>query len=519
MTTPGTYALDPDWVAHLRRYAVSSPRAQTMDTITPMTGRLLARLPVSSAREVELAFHGARAIQPSWEQLPVHLRSEFFLRLHDLVLAHQVELLDLIQLESGKARVHAFEEIVDVAQVARYYARSGPDLLRAQRRSGIVPGLTRVEEVRHAKGVVGIVSPWNYPLSLAITDAIPALVAGNTVVLRPDPQGSLTALFVADLLTRAGLPSRALQIVLGPADTARAVVEQADYISFTGSTATGREVGAIAGRRLVGASLELGGKNPLYVAADADLDRAAEGAVGACFTSAGQLCISAERLLLHESIADDFLARFLPRVEALRLGTNLTYDADLGSLVSAAQLDRVQRHVQEAVAAGATVLTGGRARPDIGPYFFEPTVIEGVTEAMDVCREETFGPVASVYRVGSDAEAIERANDTEYGLNASVWTRDIARGRTIARAIKAGSVNVNDGHGAAYASTAAPMGGMKASGLGRRHGVEGLLKYTEPQTIAVQRGMNLGAPAGVGGQQLASTMTWALRAMKVLGRR
>ncbi len=517
--TPGTFALDPGWVARLREFAVASPRAQTMDTVTPMTGRVLARLPVSSGDDVQLAFDGARAVRPSWEALPVHLRAEVFGRFHDLVLDHQVELLDLIQLESGKARAHAFDEIVDVAQVCRYYAAVAPALLAPKRLPGLLPVLTRVEELRHPRGVVGVVAPWNYPLSMAITDVIPALLAGNAVVLRPDPQTSLTALLCADLLARAGLPPRVLQVVLGPGPTTGAdVLAQADYVAFTGSSATGRLVARDAGARLVGASLELGGKNAMYVAADADLDRAAEGAVRACFTSAGQLCISIERLLLHEAIAADFLDRFIPRVEALRLGTNLTYDADLGSLVSQAQLGRVQAHVDGAVEAGALVLTGGRARPDIGPWFFEPTVLDRVPREAAVCREETFGPVVSVYRVGSDAEAIAAANDTGYGLSASVFTRDAERGRRIAAAIRCGSVNVNDGFGAAYASVAAPMGGMKASGVGRRHGEEGLLKYTESQTIAVQRLVPLGAPDGVSGQTMATGATVLLRVLKALGR-
>lgn len=511
--------LDPSWVRRLTALAVASPRAEMMTALTPMTGGPLAEIPLSTPDDVRVAVDGARAVQPSWAQLPVGARAQIMLRFHDLLLAHQVEMLDLIQLESGKSRLHAFEEIVDVCQVTRYYARTAARRLAPRRHVGLVPGLTQITEIHHPKGVVGIVTPWNYPLSMGITDVIPALLAGNTVVVRPDTQTSLTLLLCADLLRRAGLPPRVLQVVLGRGGVVgSAIFDQVDYIQFTGSTRTGRTVAKQAGERLVACSLELGGKNPMYVAADADLDRAVEGAVRACFASAGQLCVSIERLILHESVAEDFLARFVPAVQAVRLGTQLSYDVDMGSLVSAEQAEVVHRHVEDARAKGATVLTGGRPRPDLGPWFYEPTVLDGVTPQMEVYREETFGPVVSVYRVSSDAEAVRMANDTEYGLNASVWTRDLARGRRIAQSIEAGTVNVNEGYGAAYASSHSPMGGFKNSGLGRRHGAEGLLKYTETQTVAVQRMMGLGVPPQLTTESFTKVMSGFLSTMKALHR-
>jgi succinate-semialdehyde dehydrogenase / glutarate-semialdehyde dehydrogenase len=322
----------------------------------------------------------------------------------------------------------------------------------------------------------------------------------------------LTALWAAELLAAAGLPDGLFQIVHGAGSLlGTALIERCDHICFTGSTATGRLVAEQAGRRLIGVSLELGGKSSLYVAEDADLDRAAEAAVRDCFASAGQLCVSIERLIVHERIADAFLDRFVDRVRRLRLGAGLDFSADFGSLISADQLHQVSSHVDDARAHGATVLAGGRARPDVGPLFYEPTVLTGVTPAAACYQQETFGPVVSVYRVGSDGEALTLANTGEYGLNASIWTRDLARGRRLARQVRAGTVAVNEAFIATWGSVAAPMGGHRDSGLGRRHGPEGLLRFTESQTVAVQRGMGFGPMYSIGGERMSAAFTTALR--------
>ncbi|WP_060178861.1 succinic semialdehyde dehydrogenase [Streptomyces sp. IMTB 1903] len=504
----------PDLVARLTRGVIGSGRTANH---TPFTGDRLAELPEATPEDVAEAFDRARAAQPAWAALPVRQRAAVLLRFHDLVLARQAEVLDLIQLETGKARLHAHEEVQAVAVSARHYGRKAPSYLRPKRHTGAMPTLTKVTELRQPRGVVGQIAPWNYPLELSVGDALPAFVAGNALVMKPDTETALTALWARDLLIEAGLPAEVFQIVLGEGPVVGPeVVRHADYVSFTGSTRTGREVARGAADRLVGVSLELGGKNAMLVLHDADIEKAAAGAVRACFSSAGQLCISIERLYVHASIADEFVERFAARTRAMRLGSALAYGADMGSLVGERQLETVQRHVDEAVAKGATLVAGGTARPDIGPLFYEPTILDGVEAPMAVCGEETFGPVVSIYRFTDEEQAIAEANATAYGLNSSVWTRDARRGHAVAARLRTGTVNINEGYAPAYGSAQAPMGGMKDSGLGRRHGSEGILKYTEAQTVAHQRLVPMAPSLGMDDEKYAAFMTRSLKVMKAL---
>lgn len=498
----------------LARLVTAAQGRPTQGSFSPFDGSLVGEVPTCEPDDVTAAVTRARAAQRAWATRPLADRCKVMLDYHDLVLARQERVLDMAQAETGKARVNAFEEVADVAMTARYYANTAPQHLKPVRRQGALPGFTQATEHHHPKGVVGVISPWNYPFTLAVSDAIPALLAGNAVVLKPDAQTPFTALVGVELLHEAGLPRELFQVVTGAGRVlGTPMIQQVDYLMFTGSVATGRHIAEQCGRRLIGFSAELGGKNPLVVLSDADLDKAVEGAVRASFSNSGQLCISVERMYVEDGIYDRFVPAFVQRVKRMRLAAGLTWDAEMGSLVSEDQLDVVARHVDDAVSKGAKVLAGGRPRPDLGKLFYEPTVLEGVSDDMALARDETFGPVVALYRVRDVDEAVERANDSCYGLNASIWTAP-SRGAQVATRIQAGTVNVNEGYAAAWASHDAPMGGMKDSGVGRRHGREGILKYTESQTVAVQRGLPVGPIPHMPVDKYARLMTTSLRALK-----
>ncbi|MFF8884058.1 succinic semialdehyde dehydrogenase [Streptomyces flaveolus] len=511
-------SITPAFLERLTARVSATPDAARVTTSAPYTGVPLADFPVSTPKDVEAAFARARVAQQSWAATPIAERKKILLRYHDLVLSRQEEALDLMQAENGKTRRDAFLEVVDIGIVSRYYARNAAKYLGPKRRHGAFPLLTHTTELRHPKGVVTVISPWNYPLSMAASDTIAALMAGNAVVQKPDTQTALTALWSMDLMYEAGLPKDVWQMVIGRGSSIGGpLMDNADYMMFTGSTASGRKIAADAGRRLIGASLELGGKNPMIVLDDADIDKAADGAVAACFPSAGQLCVSVERLYVAESIRDEFIAAFTARARNLKIGAAYDYSMDVGSLTTPAQLKTVTEHVDDAVAKGATLLAGGKARPDLGPLFYEPTILADVTPDMTLCDHETFGPVVSIYTYRDIDEAVALANATPYGLNASVWSRNGARGRAVAARVHAGTVNVNEAFAAAWGSVDAPMGGMGDSGLGRRHGADGILKYTEPQTIAHQRLQGFTPPARISPETWATLLTGALKVLKAAG--
>ncbi len=481
-----------DWISNV------DSSLPSIEPVAPYDGETTARVPICNADGVVLAVDAARAAQSGWALLPDATRAATILRFHDLLVERQAEVIDLIQWEMGKNRFSAWQEILQVASIARHYARHGHTYLRDNKVRGAIPGLTKVKEVRVPKGVVGIISPWNYPLYLGVGDVIPALLAGNSVVSKADSQTPLTLLWTRALMDEAGLPTDVWKVVTGPGSViGNALIDQVDHICFTGSTATGRSVGTRAGGRLISASLELGGKNPAIVRHDAEVDKAAAGILAAAFANTGQMCIHLERIIVHERVYDDFRTALLAGLASMSLGQSYGYTYDVGSLATPSQLQAVTDHVEDARSKGATVLAGGKRRTDLGPLVYEPTVLEGVTPDMSVYLDETFGPLISLYKVSSDDAAVAKANEGKYGLSASIWSRNTTVAEALASRIRSGSVNINDGAAAAAGSIEAGMGGMGDSGLGRRHGSEGIRKYTESQTVATQRLVPLGPPASM----------------------
>jgi len=512
-------ALDPSTIARLTADLSHSGTA-TAEVFAPFTGELLHDLPLSSVDDVREAADRARLAQLAWQSAGFAHRRRILLRAHDLLLERRDLLMDAVQTETGKTRGQAFEEVFIGTQATRYYALSARATLASRRRRAGIPLVVSTRVDYRPKGVVGVITPWNYPLSLSLMDVVPALAAGNAVVQKADNQGALSILAGRRAFIDAGLPAELWAAVAGDgAEVGGAVIDHTDYVCFTGSTATGTTVAKQAAAKLTGASLELGGKNPLIVLDDVDPAKAALDAVYACFASMGQLCTSIERIYVHSSVAEEFTRCFVAATAALKQGPAFDYSTDVGSLTLPSQLERVEAHVADAVAKGATVLTGGKRRPDLGPLFYEPTVLSGVTDEMECSGKETFGPVVAITEVGSVSEAILAANASPYGLNASVFSGSARRARRVADALAAGSVNINEGFRASFSSVDAPMGGMKQSGLGRRNGPEGLLRFVDVRTVSAATGLMTLPRTGREFAKMSGLMVALLVALKAIRRR
>lgn len=511
--------LDHTLIADLHS-GITSTTERTASVIAPFSGRVLHELPLSSTADVRDAYARARLAQLGWARAGFAHRRAVLLRAHDLLLEQRERLLDVTQSETGKTRGQAFEEVFQAASVTRYNALAAGRVLRGGRRRSALPLIISTRVRYKPKGIAGVITPWNYPLSLGAMDVVPALAAGCGVVEKADNQGALSILMLRRAFLDAGVPADLWAVVAGDgAEIGGAVTAEADFVCFTGSTATGRIVAAQAAENLTGVSLELGGKNPLIVLDDADPKQAAADAAYACFSSLGQLCVSSERIYVERGIAEAFLHEFVSKTNSLALGGAFDYSTDVGSLTTQAQLERVTAHVDDAIAKGAVVHAGGKPRPDLGPLFFEPTVLGNVSPDMHCFADETFGPVVSVTVVDSEQEAILAANSSNFGLNASILSGSVRRAERIAAALEAGSVNINEGYRGSFSSVDAPMGGVKHSGLGRRNGPEGLLRFADAVTVSRATGLLQLPHTGPEFGRLAGPMVLLAVVLKLLRRR
>ena len=469
--------------------AAQSEKTHEIISLDPATGEEIGRAPLASPEEVALAVRRARAAQPAWASLAFKERGRVILKAREIMLSQIDEIATLISRETGKPVSEALSmEIVPALDAMHYFARSTAKLLRPQRINiGQYGFMGRSSSIIYKPvGVVGIISPWNFPLATPAEEVVMALMAGNAVVLKPSELTPLTALKIGEIFLKSDLPNGLLEIVTGGGSTGAALIDaRVDKVMFTGSVATGKRVAEAAAKQLTPVVLELGGKDPMVVLEDADIENAARGAVWGAFANAGQACASVERCYVHESIAPQFLARVLAETQSLKQDTGIKADTDIGAMTNEGQLRIVEEHVSDAVERGAKVLAGGK-RSNLSGFFYPPTVLTNVDHGMAIMRDETFGPVLPVMIFKTEDEAIRLANDSVYGLTASVWTKDIARGRNIAERIEAGTVMVNDvlyTHGIAQT----PWGGIKDSGYGRTHGRMGLLELVTPQHVHVNR--------------------------------
>jgi succinate-semialdehyde dehydrogenase/glutarate-semialdehyde dehydrogenase len=459
-------------------------------SIDPSTGRENGRVPLLDAGEVAAAIKRARDAQPGWAKLSFRERARFVLRAREIVLSQVDEIASLISRETGKPPAEATSmEIVPTLDLMHYFARNTERLLMRQKIDiGQYDLMGRSSYIVYKPlGVVGIISPWNFPWATPLDEVVMTLMAGNAVVVKPSELTPLTALRIGEVFRQARLPEGLLEIVTGDGSTGAALVDAGvDKIMFTGSVATGKRVAEAAARHLTPVVLELGGKDPMIVLDDANLTNAARAAVWGGFCNAGQACASIERLYVHESIAKKFTELVVSETRKLKLGPPASGVVDLGAMTNERQLRIVEDHIQDAIEHGAHIETGGHRVENTDGWFHEPTVLTNVDHSMEIMRDETFGPVLPIMTFKTDEEAVRLANDSIYGLTATVFTSDIARGRRLAEQIDAGTVMVNEVvYTHAIAQT--PWGGVKQSGYGRTHGRLGLLELVTPQHIHVNR--------------------------------
>jgi len=459
-------------------------------SVNPATGEVLRELGCAGEADVFAAVARARAAQAAWAELGLRHRIAVLREFQGKLHARKSGIAAAITREVGKPLVESLvTEVLVVLDAARFLVDHAWRLLRDEPvpHGNLATKLKSGWLVREPHGVIGIISPWNYPFSIPATETLAALVAGNAVVLKPSELTPLVALDLASLLHASGVPEEVFQVMVGDGPTGAALLRSPiDKLVFTGSVATGKRIAAAAADRLLPVVLELGGKDPMLVLDDANVDVASSAAVWGAFVNAGQACLSVERCYVHRSLYESFVLACAEKARQLRIGNGVDPNTDVGPMIREQQVQIVESHVEDAKARGARVLAGGKQLPELGVNFYAPTVLADVTHDMRIMHEETFGPVLPLMAFDSDDEAVRLANDSEYGLAASVWTRDSKRGARLARRIHAGTVMVNDVI-SCFGISAAPHGGVKASGLGRTHGRFGLEEMVRLKYLDVDR--------------------------------
>jgi acyl-CoA reductase-like NAD-dependent aldehyde dehydrogenase len=469
------------------------PAAATQDTIpveNPATGELITTIPIQGADELAEMAAAAREAQPQWEAIGFDGRARIMRRAQKWFFDNADRVLDQVVAETGKTYEDAqLSDFGYTVSALGFWAKEAGRYLADERvpswNNPVAAGKKLV--IRYVPiGLVGVIGPWNFPIVNSFGDCIPAMMAGNTVILKPSEVTPLSALLMAEMMRECGLPEGVFQVATGDGGTGAALIAQVDCVMFTGSSRTGQAVMKAAAEALIPCYLELGGKDPMIVCADANVERAANAAAYWSMNNAGQVCISVERCYVEAPIYDEFVAKVTETVRGLRQGEPTAVGTvDIGAVIFPPQMDIVEEHVRDAVAKGAKVVTGGHGRSEHGRYY-EPTVLVDVDHSMKCMTEETFGPTLPIMRIDNAEEGVRLANDSDYGLQASVWTGDIDRGEALARRVQAGVVCVNDAQ-VNYTALNLPMGGWKSSGIGTRHGSAGIRKYTKVQSLLVTR--------------------------------
>ncbi len=466
--------------------SVDGPRRLRLRSVVSLEP--IGEIEVQPEAEVRAALERARKAQPAWAALSVERRAGYLRRVMKILIERQEDVIETVIRETGKTRSEAIPmEIFAACDSLSYYSKRASKILAPQTRPlhGVMRFLKKLTIYHVPLGVIGVITPWNGPFILALNPTAQALVAGNAVLLKPSEVTPFSAQLLAEFFEQAGLPEGVLQVLAGDGETGAALCEVGvDKLTFTGSVATGRKVAEACARQLIPCTLELGGKDPMIVCDDADIESAAAGALAGACVNTGQYCCGTERVYVVESVADAFIEEVVKRAAALRQGDE--GESDVGAIFWPRQLEIIEAHVADAVAKGATVRVGGRRNPHLDGLFFEPTVLTDVTHEMQIMVDETFGPIVPIMRVKDEEEAIKFANDSHYGLGATIWTSDNFKATSLAQVIQAGSVCINS-MGVTYGCLEAPFGGRKSSGVGQVNGVNGLRGYCYQLPVIIDR--------------------------------